>query len=333
MNSPAGRQPNSAEPRTTRNLLTRRQPLRRTAGLTAVGGAAWSHSAPARAAEAKGPVATKRRIRQSLVPWCWQDCGDKWSFERVCQVARELGCVSVELTSPTNYPMLKQYGLACAIASVDLSPDPPFVKGFNHPDHWPRVIKATREAIDAAAAFGCPSVICFTGYSARDPADPNSPRMPPDEGARNCVAGFKQVVGYAEQKQVTLCLEMLNTRDDSHPMKGHPGYQGNHVDYCINEILKQVGSPRLKLLFDVYHVQIMDGDVIRRIREHRDYLGHIHLAGCPGRGELDDRQELNFPPILRALLEVGYAGYVGLEFIPTRDPYQGLREAVALCDV
>ncbi|MEZ5950470.1 MAG: TIM barrel protein [Planctomycetaceae bacterium] len=125
---------------------------------------------------------------------------------------------------------------------------------------------------------------------------------------------------------------MLNTRDDSHPMKGHPGYQGDHTEYCI-DILKRVGSPRMQLLFDIYHVQIMDGDVIRRIREHRDYLGHIHTAGNPGRGELDEHQEINYPAIMRALLEVGYEGYVGQEYIPTRDALTGLREAVTLCDV
>jgi hydroxypyruvate isomerase len=313
--------------------LSRRRMLQRGASLAALGAAAWGPPHTAAGAEAAAPAATRRRIRQSLVPWCWQDCGDKWSFEKVCQVARELGCVSVELTDPKNYPVLRQYGLTCAIAQISLDPDPPFQRGFNNPDHWPRVIQATRDAIDAAAAFGCASVICFTGYSAKDPGDPNSSRIPRDVGARNCVEGFKKVLGYAEQKKVTLCLEMLNTRDDTHPMKGHPGYQGDHTDYCVNDILKPVGSPHLKLLFDLYHVQIMDGDVIRRIRQHREFIGHVHVAGCPGRGEPDQKQELNIPACLQALLEVGYRGYVGLEFIPTRDPYQGLREAVALCDV
>jgi len=139
--------------------ITRRQLLERSAGLAALGAAALVRPELATAAAANGPVVTQGRIRQSLVTWCWQDCGDKWSFAKICQVARELGCVSVELTGPANYPTLKQHGLTCAIASVDLSPDPPFVKGFNNPDHWPRVLKATREAIDAAAAFGCTSVI------------------------------------------------------------------------------------------------------------------------------------------------------------------------------
>jgi hydroxypyruvate isomerase len=313
--------------------MSRRSMLGRVAGLAALGAAALHPASRLAAAEAApATVATKKRIKQSLVPWCWQDCGEKWSFEKVCQVAQELGCVSVELTSPANYPILKRYELGCAIAQIDMNPDPPFLKGFNNPDHWPRVIKATQEAIDAAAAFGVPSVICFTGYSAKDPAKPTGRQISPERGAKNCVEGLKRVVGYAEKKNVTLCLEMLNSRDVSHPMKGHPGYQGDHTDYCI-DILQKISSPRMKLLFDVYHVQIMDGDVVRRIRQHRDFIGHVHLAGCPGRGELDNKQELNFPPILQALIDVGYEGYVGLEFIPTRDPYKGLREAVALCDI
>jgi hydroxypyruvate isomerase len=275
---------------------------------------------------------TKGRINQSIVQWCFESSGEKWSPEQTSQVAKELGCKSVELLPPEHYPTLRKYGLTCAIGQIDMNPDPPFVKGFNNPDHWPRVMKATTEAIDAAAAFGSPSVICFTGYAAKDPDNPNSPKIDPETGAKNCVEGMKQAARYAEQKKVTLCLEMLNSRVSSHPMKGHPGYQGDHTDYCI-DIIKRVGSPRLKLLFDVYHVQVMDGDVISRIREYKDYIGHVHTAGNPGRGELDGKQEISYAPIMRALLEIGYTGYVGQEFIPTRDPYQGLHEAVSLCDV
>ena len=115
-------------------------------------------------------------------------------------------------------------------------------------------------------------------------------------------------------------------------MKGHPGYQGDHTDYCV-DIIKRVGSPNLKLLFDIYHVQIMDGDVISRIRQHKEYLGHIHTAGNPGRGELDAHQEIQYRAIMEALADVGYQGFVGQEFIPTRDPLAGLKEAIAICDV
>jgi hydroxypyruvate isomerase len=204
-----------------------------------------------------------------------------------------------------------------------MSPDAPFVTGFNNPKYRDKVVKATRDAIDACAAFGHKNVISFTGMSEG---------IPPDVGANNCVEGFKQIIGHAEKKKVTLCLEMLNTRDASHPMKGHPGYQGNHTEYCV-DIINRVGSPNLKLLFDIYHVQIMDGDVIRRIRQHKDVIGHIHTAGNPGRGELDDKQEIAYKPIMEALVEIGYQGYVGQEFIPVRDPLAGLEQAVTLCDV
>jgi hydroxypyruvate isomerase len=156
--------------------------------------------------------------------------------------------------------------------------------------------------------------------------------IPRDVGADNCVKHFKEIVGYAEKKKITLCLEMLNTRDDSHPMKGHPGYQGDHTDYCVG-IIRRVGSPNLKLLFDIYHVQIMDGDIIRRIHQLKDVIGHIHTAGNPGRGELDEKQEINYAACMQALVDIGYQGFVGQEFIPTRDPLTGLTEAVQLCDV
>jgi hydroxypyruvate isomerase len=239
------------------------------------------------------------------------------------KIAKQLGCGSIEIIEPKHFPLLKQYGLECAIGTIDMGSVPPFIKGFNNPKYHERVIKATRDSIDACAEYGFKNVISFTGMRED---------IPDDVGATNCVEGFKKIVGHAEKKGVTLCLEMLNTRDSSHPMKGHPGYQGDHTEYCI-DIIKRVGSPNLKLLFDIYHVQIMDGDVIRRIRQHKEYLGHIHTAGNPGRGELDDKQEIAYKPIMEALIEVGYNGYVGQEFIPTRDPLAGLEQAVALCDV
>jgi hydroxypyruvate isomerase len=261
------------------------------------------------------------RIKQSIVYWCFEP---HWDFPRAIQVAKQLGCVSIELMAPKFFPLLKEAGLTCAIGSIDMSPDRyPFVKGFNNPKYRDRVLKATRDSIDACAANGFKNVICFTGMREG---------IPDDVGATHCVEGFKQIIGHAEKKGITLCLEMLNSRVHTHPMKGHPDYQGDHTDYCV-DIIKRVGSPHLKLLFDIYHVQIMDGDIISRIRQHRDYIAHVHTAGNPGRGELDNKQEINYPPIMEALLEIGYQGHVGQEFIPTRDPVEGLRQAVALCDV
>ena len=312
--------------------VSRRVLLERAATLAMTGTLLATQASVVDAGPAPDLVAARGRIRQSIVQWCFGQFGERWSVEQTCRVARELGCHSVELVTPEHFATLGRYGLTCAIAQIDMGSAPPFLRGFNNPEHWPRVIGATREAIDAASAFGAPNVVCFMGYSTRNPEDQNSTHLSPEEGARNCVDGFRQIIAHAEEKGVTLCLEMLNSRDDSHPMKGHPGYQGDHVDYCI-DIIRRVGSPRLKLLFDVYHVQIMDGDLIRRIHQCKDHIGHVHTAGNPGRGELDDRQEINYPAVMRTLVETGYSGYVGHEFIPTRDPRQGLRQAITVCGV
>jgi hydroxypyruvate isomerase len=306
--------------------------LQSVGGLVVAGSIGLSQHAHAESTATKGPSVTKGRINQSIAHWCFEVAGDKWNAEKLCQVARELGCKSVELVAVEAYPTVKKYGLTCALCQINTDPAPPFVRGFNNPDHWPKVFKSTENAIDAAAEYGFPNVIAFTGFSAKNPDDPDSPRLSPEEGAKNCVEGLKKIMGYAEKKKVTLCLEMLNTRDDTHPMKGHLGYQGNHLEYCV-DIIKKVGSPRMKLLFDVYHVQIMDGDIIRHIRQYKDCIGHVHVAGNPGRNELDSAQEIYFPAVMRALLDIGYTGYVGHEYIPTRNPYQGLREAMTLCDV
>jgi len=306
MTDPLTIRPDQGTPLSRRRLLEG-------AAATAAGAVAWSAAArPAAAADA--PAATKGNINQSLVEWCYKKY---WKFDELCRVAKQLGCASVELADPKDWPTLKKHGLVCAIATSH-----GFEKGMNNPDYHEMCIEKIRASIDACAEYGFPNVITFTGFRED---------IPDDVGAKNCVAGFKKIVGYAEKKKVNLCLEMLNSRVDFE-MKGHPGYQGDHTDYCI-DIIKQVGSPRMKLLFDIYHVQIMDGDVISRIRQHADYIAHIHTAGNPGRAELDDKQEINYPPIMRALLEIGYSGYVGQEFIPTRDPLDGLRQAVALCDV
>ena len=263
------------------------------------------------------------RIKQSVVQWCF---AKHWQLAQTCKVAAELGCKSVELVPPQHWPLLKEHGLTCAIASSH-----GFVRGMNHTEQHDECNAILRKVIDDAAAFpapggSVPSVITFTGFATTEAGT-----VGPEQGMRNCVEGFKKIIGHAENRGVNLCLEMLNSRVDEE-MKGHPGYQGDHIDYCL-DIVRKVGSPRMKLLFDIYHVQIMDGDVIRRLHECKDYLGHIHTAGNPGRRELDDQQEINYPPIMRTLVEIGYEGYVGQEFIPTGDPRQGLEQAVRLCDV
>jgi len=275
-------------------------------------------------------LAKNGRIKQSLAYWCLNATDWKWDVELVCGTAARLGA-SVELVPPELSPVVRKHGLQNSLAHNGM-PDPVFAKGLNNPRYREEVIARTKQAIDECADSGVPSVIAFTGYKWLDAEEPQSGEIPVEQGAENTVQGLSELARHAAGKPVNIVLEQLNTRDGSHPMKGHPGYQGDDLDYCA-EIVRRVGSPRVKLLFDIYHVAIMNGDVIRRLRQYRDWIGHVHVAGVPGRGELDDRQEINYPAVMRALVEIGYEGYVGQEFIPTRDPDEGLAEAVALCDV
>jgi len=259
-------------------------------------------------------VATKGRIKQSVASWCYEK---HWNLEQMCRIVQQLGCKSVELVEPKDWPTLKKHGLVCALVASHT-----FDKGMNNPKYQDMCMEKIRASVDACCENGLPNVITFTGFRED---------IPDDVGMANCVKAYKKIIGYAEKKKVNLCLEILNSRVNVE-MKGHPGYQGDHADYCM-EIIRQVGSPRMKLLFDVYHVQIMDGDIITRIRQYKDHIGHYHVAGNPGRGELDDTQEINYKAVMEEIARSGYAGYVGLEFIPTRDPLEGLTQAVALCDV
>ncbi len=267
----------------------------------------------------------KGRINQALTKWCLHDLGEKWSLEKICQVANDLRVPAIEVVNPEDFPTLKKYGLVSALTMSHM-----FIRGMNNPLHWDECLTLMNRAIDANAEYGFNNLITFTGFADTTGAEKGS-YVSPDQGMKNCVEGYKKIVGQAEKKNCVICIEPLNTRDGA-DMKGHPGYQGDHLDYCI-EIVNKVGSPALKLLFDVYHVQIMDGDIIRRIRSCVDLIGHVQVAGNPGRGEMDATQEVNYPAVMRAFVDSGYKGYVGLEYIATRDVMQGLKEAVTLLDV
>ena len=279
----------------------------------AITAAATALGANAQAEESSSYRIQQGRIKQSVVPWCFKGM----KVAELAQHAAAMGLKSVELCAPTEWPRLRELGLTCAIASSH-----GFSKGFAHLEEQPECIETLRKSIDNASSFGCPNVITFSGFARG---------LSKEQGLRNMVDGFKKVVGYAEEKKVTLCLEMLNSRVNVE-MKGHPDYLADDIDYAV-EVCKQVGSERMKVLFDIYHVQIMNGDVISRIKQHAAYIGHVHTAGNPGRGEIDDSQEINYPPIMRALLEVGYTGFVGQEFIPARSPIPSLAQAARICDV
>ena len=271
-----------------------------------------------RTSPGKVPFVREGRINQSITYWCFEEY---WNVEEMCKVAKQMGCKALGLIEPEDWHILKKYELVCSLTSSHM-----FVQGMNNPVYQPMCIEKMRKSIDNNAEAGFPSVITFTGF-----AETEAGTISPEEGIKNCVKGYKKIIGYAEKKGVNLCLEILNSRDPVE-MKGHPGYQGDHTEYCI-EIIKKVGSPRLKLLFDIYHVQIMDGDIIRRIRQNKDYIGHYHTAGVPGRNEIDDTQEINYKAVMETIAETGYKGYVSHEYIPTRDPLQGLKDAYTLCDV
>ena len=251
--------------------------------------------------------------------------GPRWDVETLARYASRLGCVALELVDPEHWDTLRRHGLICAATRSHS-----FVRGMNNPRHWPECHDKLRTAIEATLAAGFPNVMTFTGLVDTS-HEPNGSKVEAPEGIENCVRGYKEIVGAAERAKVTLILEPLNTRDAT-PMKGHPGYLGDHVEECV-EIIRRVGSPALKLLFDVYHVQIMDGDLIRRIRELRELIAHVQVAGCPGRGPLGAGQEIQYRAVMQALVDVGYDGYVGHEWIATGDAWQQLSEAFRICDV
>jgi hydroxypyruvate isomerase len=303
-----------------RDHIKRRDLLKGAIGAAAIGCASpgSSKSFDHRTSHGKPGFVGESRINQSITYWCFEKY---WNVEQMCQVAKQLGFKALGLIEPEDWHILKKYGLVCGLTSSHT-----FVQGMNNPAYHPMCIEQMRKSIDNNAEAGFPGVITFTGF-----AETEAGTISPEDGIKNCVKGYKKIVGYAEKKGVNLCLEVLNSRDPVE-MKGHPGYQGDHTEYCI-EIIEKVGSPRLKLLFDIYHVQIMDGDIIRRIRQYKDYIGHYHTAGVPGRNEIDDSQEINYQAVIKTIAETGYKGYVSHEYIPTRDPLQGLKDAYALCDV
>ena len=248
-----------------------------------------------------------------------------WTFnpmptEELIAACADIGLIGIEGIGRQFYPAARKAGL-----EISLVGSHGFDKGPNDPKNHKMVVEKLIDGINVAKDVGAKRVITFVGME-----DPNIER---DAANANCVKAWKEVVGHAEKNGITLCLEHLNSVDDSHPMKGHPGYQGDKLDFCI-EAIKKVGSPNLKLLFDVYHVQIMHGDIIRNIRKLKEYIGHYHTAGNPGRAELDDTQEINYPAVMRAILETGFDGFVAQEFIPTwDDKIAALRHAAEICDV
>ena len=262
-----------------------------------------SKSAPAEFGPLKG------NIKHSVCKWCYPD----FTIEELARAGRDIGLHSVELIGVDDYPAVQKYGLICAMTmGPSTIPD-----GFNRIENHEWLVPGYEEVIPKVADAGFPNVICFSG---------NRAGLDDEQGLENCVVGLQKIMPAAEQHGVTVCMELLNSKVD------HPDYMCDHTAWGV-ELAERVGSERFKLLYDIYHMQIMEGDVIRTIRDNHQWIGHYHTGGNPGRNEIDETQELNYPAIMAAIKETGFEGYVAQEFIPTRTPLVSLRGAVALCDV
>jgi hydroxypyruvate isomerase len=276
--------------------------------LGAIAGAAMLGSREA-GAELTPKIRPESRIKQSVSRWCYGSI----PLAELCKAARDIGYQSVELLDEKDWSVPATYGLKCAMSNGFGS----IPVGFNRPDNHDRLVVAAAEMIPKAAAAGVPNIVVFSG---------NRGGMSDGEGIANCIAGFRRVTPLAERHGVTLCLEMLKSKGD------HKDYHADHTAWAV-EVLRGVGSPRLKLLYDIYHMQIMEGDVIATIRANAEHIAHFHTGGVPGRNEIDETQELNYGAIMRAIAALEFEGFVGQEFVPKRNPLESLEQAFEICAV
>lgn len=293
--------------------LSRRQAL----GKIAAGTAAWMVSDVLSnrlsAAEKKLEPAMRGRINHSVCKWCFPDV----SLESLCKEAKGLGLGSIELLTVKDFPLLQKYGLECGMVSGVPGGIP---QGLNRVENHDRIVEFFEAHIPlvAQSGFRVKNIICFSG---------NRDGMDDEEGLENCKKGLQRIMPLAEKHKVTLCMELLNSKVD------HPDYMCDHTSWG-SELARRVGSDRFKLLYDIYHMQIMEGDMIRTIRENQQYIGHYHTAGVPGRNEIDQSQEIYYPAVMAAIAETGFDGYVAQEFIPKgNDKLGALAAGIKICDV
>jgi len=274
-------------------------------------GAAMAGLAPLRGMLFAGEVTVRKdRIRQSACRWCYKNI----PLDQLCAFAASIGLKGVDLLEPAEYEMPRRYGLICTMAYAGGGEIP---DALNRPENHAAIEAGFRANIPLAAKAGIPNVITFSG---------NRRGMSDEEGARNTVAGLNRVKKIAEDNGVTICMELLNSKVN------HPDYMADHTAWGVR-VMEEVNSPNVKLLYDIYHMQIMEGDLIATIRANIQWIGHFHTGGVPGRHELDNTQEVQWDGVMRAIAGAGFKGYVAHEFIPLRDPFSSLRAAVDLCDV
>jgi len=293
------------------NQPSRRAAIKNIVAGTAAFGAAAMLPLAASAEEDQKKLKLKGNINHSVCRWCYGDM----PLEQLCAGVNKIGFGAIDLVGPSDWPVLKQHGLyssMCNGAEISLT------KGWNHTEYHATLIKSYTEHIDLVAKAGYKNLICFSG---------NREGMDGETGIKNCVTGLKQIIGQAEKQGVTIQMELLNSKIN------HPDQMCDNTKWGI-ELVKRLGSENFKLLYDIYHMQIDEGDVIHTIQEGHAYFGHYHTGGVPGRHEIDESQELYYPAIMRAIVATGFKGYVAQEFIPAKeDKLKSLKEAVKICDI
>ncbi len=281
-----------------------------------------AHGPDAHGADADSTKTPRGKFKQGVMGWCFKPM-DSITLANHC---KSIGIEGMEGIPSKDYDAVRKIGM-----KISLVGSHGFATGPLDPDNHAEVEKKLRDGIDLAVQHGAPNVITFTGMRKAGISDAAA--------RKNCLDCWKRVIPYAEEKKIGIVLEHLNSREHYdengkvHPMKGHPGYWGDDIHLCA-ELVNEIGSDSFKLLFDIYHVQIMNGDLIRNINRYHELVGHYHTAGNPGRRELDDLQEINYPPVIRAIIATGYQGYIAQEFIPTgSDPVASLQQAYDVCNL
>jgi len=284
-------------------------------GAVAIGSQAkaWArHDVALKGSATPNPRLSVGRIKQSASRWCY----GKIPLPDLCRSAKQIGLSAIDLLQPEDWQVVQDNGLVCSMGYPTKRND--FIAtGFNDRANHVMLLRELEQTIPIAGKQGVPNVIAMFG-NRRGKSDA--------EGLATCVEGLNKIKALAEEQKVTICVELLNSKVD------HADYQGDHTAWGA-QVIEAVGSPRVKLLYDIYHMQIMEGDVIRTIRQHIGHIGHFHTGGVPGRHELDDTQELNWHSVARAIADAGFTGYMAHEFVPTRDPLTSLAEAFKTCDV
>lgn len=291
--------------------LTRRDFIKASAVSTTLIVAGTHRAHAAGVDKIKGKVVHKGRIKQSVCGGCLRKA--RMDAEQTASLLTKMGVVGRDLVGRDDWPLLKKHGLVATMVSGAGS----IRKGLNDKSMHPKFLDDFKNNIKAAAEYKWPNVICMAG---------DRKGISDEEGMDNCHTILKEAVKIAEDHQVTICMELLNSRVN------HPGYMCDKSTWGF-ELCRHVDSPRFKMLYDIYHMQIMEGDLIATIRKNIKYIGHFHTAGVPGRHELDENQEIYYPAVMRAIVEAGYTGYVAHEYTPVRDPVESLVQAIRTCDV